>query len=113
MFVQYYGLISCFDFDIYFRSIFPELLVRLSSNIAHNIASVSRYAFRVSCSLTYIWFSTMAYLNVLAYTSFPEKIYKTTVWISAIVHTNDLTCSKLCSIVLLYLDLDVSWKDDS
>ena len=70
---------------IRFRSISQDVLVRFSSNFTHNTASC---AFRGT--LTYFWFSTMTYLDVLTCTSFPEKISKTTWPMTVILHIHHL-----------------------
>ena len=59
-----------------FRSISLKVLVRLSSNLTHNTSRGSSCAFRGMRTLTYFWFRTMTYLDVLTHTSFPEQISK-------------------------------------
>ena len=63
---------------IRFRSISLKVLVRLSSNITHNTPRGSSCAYWGIWTLTYFWFRTMTYLDVLTRTSFPEQISKST-----------------------------------
>ena len=71
-----------------FRSISLKVLVRLSSNFTHNTSRGSSCAFWGIWALTYFWFRTMTYLDVLTHTSFPEQISKSTGPITA--HTCSL-----------------------
>ena len=61
-----------------FRSISLKVLVRLTSNFTHNTP------------LTYFWFRTMTYLDVLTRTSFPEQISKSTGPMTVILHIHVL-----------------------
>ena len=61
-----------------FRSISQDVLVQLSSNFTYNISRGSSCAFWGIWTLTYFWFSTMTYLDVMTHTSLPEEISKTT-----------------------------------
>ena len=51
-----------------FRSISLKVLVRLSSNFTHNTSRRSSCAFWGIWTLTYFWFRTMTYLDVLTHT---------------------------------------------
>ena len=63
---------------IRFRSISLKVLVRLSSNFTHSTPKGSSCAIWGIWTLTYFWFRTMTYLDVLTRTSFPEQISKST-----------------------------------
>ena len=51
---------------------------RLSSNFTHNTSRGASCAFWGIGTLTYFWFRTMTYLDVLTHTLFPEQISKST-----------------------------------
>ena len=73
-----------------FRAYLLKVLVRESSNFTHNTSRWSSCAFWVILTLTYFWFRTMTYLDVLTHTSFPEQISKSTESITVILHIHVL-----------------------
>ena len=67
-----------------------QVLLRLSSNFTHNTSRGSSCAFWGIYTLTYFWFRTMTYLDVLTHTSFPEQDSKSTGPITVILHIHVL-----------------------
>ena len=78
-----------FIYGAYLRMYLPDCLQILHTTPTHNTSRGSSCAFWGKGILTYFWFSTMTYLDVLKHTSFPEQISKTTGPITVISHVHE------------------------
>ena len=77
----------------YVNILFPEHISRSTCPIVFEILQTSPQrglAFWGISTLTYFWFSTMTYLDVLTHTLFPEQISRTTGPITVILHIHDI-----------------------
>ena len=75
--------------NISFLEHISECTVRFSSNFTHNTSRGFSCAFWGILTLTYFWFRTMTYIDVLTHTLYPEQISKTGP-ITVILHILDL-----------------------
>ena len=68
----------------------PSVNISFLEHISESTCPGSSCAFWGICTLTYFWFRTMNYLDVLTHTSFPEQISKNTGSITVILHIHVL-----------------------